>query len=54
MTTQTNALFAAALAYATRGWHVFPCHTPTTAGCSCRRAACPDNGKQPPDRAWPQ
>jgi putative DNA primase/helicase len=37
----------AALAYAARGWHVFPCHSPTEQGCSCRRANCPDIGKHP-------
>ena len=39
----------AALAYAARGWSVFPCHSPaeTPGGCSCRRADCSSPAKHP-------
>lgn len=39
---------AAALAYAERGWHVFPLHTPQPDGsCSCNRECGRDIGKHP-------
>ena len=40
---------AAALAYARRGWAVFPCHSPvaTPGGCSCRRGDCASPAKHP-------
>jgi hypothetical protein len=33
--------------YATRGWPVLPCHTPTRTGCSCSDAECSSPGKHP-------
>jgi hypothetical protein len=41
------SLLGDALDYAARGWHVFPCHTSTATGCSCRRKQCSQVGKHP-------
>src|SRR6266571_4461941 len=45
----TNPLLAAALKYASLGWHVFPLHTAISGGsCSCERAkGCKSPGKHP-------
>lgn len=40
----------AALAYAHRGWAVFPCHHPVPAGCSCRSPGCASTAKHPRTR----
>jgi hypothetical protein len=40
----------AALAYANRGWAVFPLHTPVEGRCSCRQPECRDIGKHPRTR----
>jgi KaiC/GvpD/RAD55 family RecA-like ATPase len=43
-------LLKAALKYAERGWQVFPLHTPTKSGCSCRNRDCTSSGKHPRTR----
>lgn len=36
-----------ALAFAARGWRIFPLHVPTANGCSCGNPACHSIGKHP-------
>jgi len=47
-TADHTFLLTTALAYAQRGWRVFPLHTLTTDGCSCGKETCGDQaGKHP-------
>jgi len=43
----TGDMLHHALEYVARGWLVFPLHTPTGDGCSCRYKDCPNVGKHP-------
>jgi hypothetical protein len=43
----SSLLLEAAMDYAGRGWRVFPLHTPTSEGCSCRKDDCYSIGKHP-------
>jgi hypothetical protein len=46
-------LLETALAYAKRGWRVFPLHTATNGGCSCGKDCGKDRGKHPRVKDWP-
>lgn len=48
----TAPLLEWALWYASQGHPVFPCHTPTTKGCSCGTENCHDIGKHPRIKGW--
>lgn len=42
-----NEVLSAALAYARRGWRVFPLHGIVNGACTCGRAECSSPGKHP-------
>jgi hypothetical protein len=46
----SDVMLASALAYARRGWPVFPVHSPTRRGCSCGRGDCESPAKHPRTR----
>jgi hypothetical protein len=43
----SEKLLAAALSYALRGWHVFPCHSLINGACSCGKTDCRNTAKHP-------
>jgi hypothetical protein len=45
--TSVNALCAAALEYAARGWAVFPVHSAAGGRCGCGKSKCDKPGKHP-------
>lgn len=48
MSSNEESPLAAALAYAARGWAVFPCHSPVRGcRCSCGRGGCASPAKHP-------
>ncbi len=50
MTNEVNELLESALEYASNGMPVFPVHTPTGDGCSCKDSKCSGVGKHPRTR----
>lgn len=47
MTSRLSPIGRAALRYGAAGWPVFPLHSPTAGGCSCRDAECESPAKHP-------
>jgi bifunctional DNA primase/polymerase-like protein len=52
-TKAAGEMLAAALSYASRGWHVLPLHDVTSGACSCAKgASCKTPGKHPRLADW--
>ena len=53
MPALTDDVLSWARWYGEMGWPIFPCHTPSAAGCSCRdKDACDSPGKHPRITGW--
>jgi putative DNA primase/helicase len=52
MINYQDTLLSCALAYAARGFHVFPTHTIKDGDCSCEEVTCGSRGKHPRVSKW--